>query len=55
MSMGDDKNGEYEETKIRVYKKVKSKDEGAFQKYVSKPISKLVSGNKSSKEKRLTA
>ena len=54
MSMGDDKNGEYEETKIRVYKKVKSKDEGTFQKYVSKPISKLVSG-KSGKEKRLTA
>jgi hypothetical protein len=51
--MGKDE-GEYEETKIRVYKKVKHKDEGTMQKYFVGPISKVFSGSKAKKD-RLTA
>ena len=48
--------GEYDETRVRVYKKVHKKDEGAMQK-AGKFLSKAFTpGSKDkSKEKRLTA
>lgn len=53
LNMANDK-GEYEETKIRVYKVRHHKDEGTMSKYVVSPVKKAL-GGKGGKERRLTA
>jgi len=54
--MGKD-DGEYEETKVRVYKKVHSKNDGSgvMSKYIKPVVSKVFTKGDKGKEKRLTA